>query len=730
MKRFSDWYITSKLLSLNLLIILVIGGGIFALIFAFTHIEHKLTMIVNRNVSQVIKNAQVGRKLIKAMNDTTQIRNSFFDPKLLFAKQSAPLIKEMEAIIAQESDASLLKESLQQFVTALHSLVAEGDDIHKMLQRLHTSEQQLKININNLSDLNAKTIVLVTMEGRDVSGLERLNLATPWYNQRLLQIAIQIDKFARKHNNIETGMHNESAHHAKTDQIVSLLNEFETRLRPLLNSEPDVKELGRQIIDTVHQYKNSFVKLSKRLHQYLHYLHLINETQTSVLTALASIDNQIADAAQVISNDVYTVIRSSEVIITVTAGMIVIAILLAWLGARRLVRPLLSLSRIAGQLADGDIDCDDKLLRRIDSTDEIGMLAQSFRKLIAYNQEMAMIATDISLGEINCNIKPRSERDALGRAFLDMTVYLNQIAGTAKVIGSGDLRYDIQPRSESDVLGHSFQQMRDLRQSIAGIMNAASQLNSASEELDQVSTQMASTTEQMSQQAHSVAANSRQISDNANAVAGATEQMSANITAVSENAETVLNMVRTATDRATASGAIVNKAAARSQEIWKIIKAITRIAERTKLLALNATIEAASAGDAGKGFTVIAKEIKELAQQSAVSTEDITGKLKAIKDGSSDAAAAMTDVIAIIDQIRERAEFTGSGMEEQSAATDAISRRMAESARGSKEITQGIAEMAAIAEQTSQSASDVHNSASGLAMLSENLQSLVEKFKI
>jgi len=729
MKRFSDWYLTTKLLLLNLFIILFIGGGIVVLFFNFGHIEQKLTMIVNRDVNHVIKNARIGRELTKVIAAASRIKEIFFDPEKPLADESELLIKTVKAIAAQEGDASQLSSPLQQFVSALEALVEQGASVHKILQQLHEDNQQLKIDIINLSDLIAKTVVLVMMEGRDVSGLNQLNLVIPWYNEMLTQIDLQIHKFARKHNNIAV-VHDIPVHNSETDKIISLSDEFEVRLRPLLNSEPEIEILGQHIIDTTRERKKNFRLLAKELPVLLECLNRMDEAQKSELAALASIDNQIAGVAQEIGNDVSRVIRSSKIIIGVVAGVLILAILFGQWRARRMISPLLALSRIAGKLAEGDINCNVKLLQRIKSADEIGILAHSFGKLIAYNREMATIATDISLGDLSGDITPRSELDVLGRAFLDMTVYLNEIAEAAKAIGAGDLRYKIKPKSEDDVLGHAFQQIQNLRKSITSIMNAAVQLNGSSKELDQVSTQMASTTEQTSQQAHSVASNSRQISDNADAVAAATEQMSANIAVVSKNSEEAMQMVRSAAEKATASCEIIDIAAVRSQEIGKIINTITRISEQTRLLALNATIEAANAGDAGKGFTVIAKEINDLSQKSAASAENIAHKLKAIKSGSNDAAAAMTEVTAIINLIRSRAESTAGGMEEQSVTTDAISQRMAESALGNQGITQGIAEMAAIAEQTSQSAADVHNAANGLAMLSENLQSLVKQFKI
>src|SRR4029079_18201927 len=119
-----------------------------------------------------------------------------------------------------------------------------------------------------------------------------------------------------------------------------------------------------------------------------------------------------------------------------------------------------------------------------------------------------------------------------------------------------------------------------------------------------------------------------------------------------------------------------------STAIGNVVKVITSIAEQTNLLALNATIEAARAGDAGKGFAVVASEVKDLAQETARATEDISRRVDAIQTDTEGAVTAIDQISQVISRINEFQTTIASAVEEQTATTSEMNRSVSEAATG------------------------------------------------
>ena len=146
-------------------------------------------------------------------------------------------------------------------------------------------------------------------------------------------------------------------------------------------------------------------------------------------------------------------------------------------------------------------------------------------------------------------------------------------------------------------------------------------------------------------------------------------------------------------------------------------------------MALNATIEAARAGEAGKGFAVVANEVKELANQTAKATDEISSRIQAIQTDTGSAIDAIGEISMIINQINDISNTIASAVEEQTATTAEIGRNVGEAAQGANEITENIDGVAQAAKDTSQGILQNQGAANELAQMSADLQNLVGQFK-
>ncbi|NOK34611.1 PAS domain-containing protein [Corallococcus exercitus] len=273
------------------------------------------------------------------------------------------------------------------------------------------------------------------------------------------------------------------------------------------------------------------------------------------------------------------------------------------------------------------------------------------------------------------------------------------------------------------------QREQDLDSTLRGIFQEVMQhsqtLSASSQELSSVSQQMVSNAQETAAQATQVSAGAEQVSRNVQSAASGMEEVNANIREVARNASTAAKVASSAVKLADTTSGLVSKLGTSSQDIGKVIKVITSIAQQTNLLALNATIEAARAGEAGRGFAVVANEVKELARETARATEDIGQRIGTIQGDTEEVVNAILEIGATIGRINELQTSIASSVEEQTATAGEILRNVGEAAKGSQQISENMAAVAEAARSTTEGAGSTQRSAVELAHMAQSLQRLV-----
>ena len=339
-------------------------------------------------------------------------------------------------------------------------------------------------------------------------------------------------------------------------------------------------------------------------------------------------------------------------------------------------RPLTGMVRLVNRLAEGDLTIE---VKGADRKDAVGMLARALQVF----KENALKARALES-------ERRSERERKKQRQKAIEAYIAEFDGT-------------------------------VREALDRLASAATEMRATAESMSAIA-------EETQRQSVAVSESAEQTSANIQTVAASSEEMAGSVEEIDRQVTQVSGIAHEAVQQAHQTNVAVNTLAETAHRVGQVLQLVQDIASQTNLLALNAAIEAARAGETGKGFVVVASEVKALAHQTAKATKEIAGQIASVQTVTAHVVRAIQCIGGTVGKIDNIATIIASTVEQQSNATREIARNALEVAEATEGVSANIAGVGLAAGATGAAATQVLASARQLGRQSETLRFSVADF--
>lgn len=370
------------------------------------------------------------------------------------------------------------------------------------------------------------------------------------------------------------------------------------------------------------------------------------------------------------------------------------------------------------------------------------------RDIIISLRSVVKVADRIAVGDLDVDIPGQARKDEIGvmaRAFTRMVAALKDTVGLAERIAGGDLTVKIAPRSDHDVMGHALANMVDRLSTLMGDVNRSGvQVNTSVNDIAATARQqqataheIAATTTEISATSREISATSKELVRTMSEVAVVADQTAA-LAGNGQNGLThMADTMQHVMAAASSINAKLNVLNEKAGNINQVVTTITKVADQTNLLSLNAAIEAEKAGEYGRGFSVVATEIRRLADQTAVATYDIEQMVKEIQSAVSAGVMGMDKFSEEVRRGMQDVQEVGNQLTQiihqvQALAPrcEAVSEGMQAQATGAEQITLALSQLSEAAQQTVDSLRQSGQAIDGLNQAAIGMRTGVSRFKL
>ncbi|AQS57686.1 methyl-accepting chemotaxis protein [Desulforamulus ferrireducens] len=312
---------------------------------------------------------------------------------------------------------------------------------------------------------------------------------------------------------------------------------------------------------------------------------------------------------------------------------------------------------------------------------------------------------------------------------------LQMLVKETQRFADGDLQINqdnpIKTKDEIGLLAQAFRDMvvqmnvlvKEIVEKSRQVATAAQQMNASATQTSAGAIETASTMNEISATVENVAANMDDVSNVSKTSAALAQEGGREIAKVNEQMQEI-------TDSTRSVAGVIQGLSQRSQEINQIVELITGIADQTNLLALNAAIEAARAGEQGRGFAVVADEVRRLAEQTAGATKQINGLIASVQTEAQRAETQINENVTTVQNGSLLVQELGHKFSRIAEDVEGLAQQIAQVVAATEELNSGVQNVAAAAEEQTASMEEVSATSESLEKLAKELSSLVEKFKV
>lgn len=696
-----------------------IGGG-FCVILILCLIQGVMSyraMDEGKNDSQTIANDRVPRMVHFSQLQSELLQTAYYARTYLATRDESQLPTVMQHLEAMKGEFNQLRDlnkafffqNTANFLDTFEKQIREYEDqineSRTVLANIQQSSADL-VKFGNETETDLQQLITVmTQAQREFANAGNLSAVVQYSNNItdatgiLMRVSNVIEELlvAERNNNV--------GEFARIQQVLpTIMRDLHAIQNGTLNQE------CKDICAATLQSYERFSRHADELAQQQSLNAKANKNRFELFTAMLKESDEIADitsanTTNLVKEAAASLSSATVIVMIIVIIVMVIGIIVAIVITRMIVKPLSITQVYAEGVAGGNLDHE----LTVHSTDELGKLADALRSMVAalktniaeahQKSEQAQKATEeakqaMARAEEAARRAETAKRDG-------MLAAAGQLEGMVEIISSASTELSAQ-----------------IEQSDRGASESAQRLQEAATAMNE----MNATVQEVARNAGSASTASADTKHKAEAGEHVVHQVVQSIGEVQQVSLQLKDDMAQLNERA--------------QDINRIMGVISDIADQTNLLALNAAIEAARAGEAGRGFAVVADEVRKLAEKTMTSTLDVSNAIRAIQESTDKSMGAVDNAVARISEATELANQSGAALEEIVATVEATSDQVQaiaaaseEQSAASEEINRSIIEVNDMSRMTAEAMAEANQAVSDLANQAHKLTNLIQQMK-